>query len=143
MMKHKNYKNVWEIPEDFPQTNVIEAFYNPRVDEPSEFKWKKPHFENLQIFFKQVVGLEQIEVDGFISNLKREFKLRDSEGSGPKGLKKYFKGISTRGEIVSTRLKQSIMGLKELEKRKKKLRKKKEEEEGEDKGGKRPKTGKN
>lgn len=45
---HQNFKNLWEIPDDFPSKKVYEAYLTPKVDtNASEIQWGKPHYESL------------------------------------------------------------------------------------------------
>lgn len=47
MMKHKNYKNVWEFPEDFPSVEIIEAFSRPNVKDFRSLKFGVPDLKTL------------------------------------------------------------------------------------------------
>ena len=42
--QHKNYKKKWEFPDDFPNEEVINAYWKPNVNESKEkFSWGKPN----------------------------------------------------------------------------------------------------
>ena len=118
MMDHKNYKNVWEVPEDFPSREVIDGFLKPRVKADfgeNGFEWREPDFGNLRLFCAEIMEMEEYEVDHIVKPLQKEFENRriGGESSGKKGkITGYFGKGGEVGEVVSERLKAAVKTLR-------------------------------
>lgn len=104
MVKHRNYKNVWELPEDFPNILVIKAFSQPEVKSPKVIKYGKPDFKNITIFCEKILKLNPHEIEYIVEPLKAEYERRKDQ---PK-ITTYFERGIRLGEIVSSRLQSSV-----------------------------------
>ena len=93
MLSHKNYKNSWIIPEDFPQLDVIKAFLLPDVITEVKLEWNEPSYDNLKTFCDTFLPMDEIGFEIMINPLKEEFKRRASKIT----LIDYF----NRGEVTS------------------------------------------
>jgi hypothetical protein len=107
MVKHKNYKNVWELPTDFPNVEVIKAFSQPNVKSPKKIKYGTPDFKNIEIFCREILKLKPHEIEYIIDPIRNEYEKRKDQ---PK-ITKYFDRGRTEGTIVSTRLLSSVNSL--------------------------------
>ena len=48
---HKNYKKNWELPFQFPDSEVMEGYLDPKVDKSNEkFTWGKPSLKQIEDF---------------------------------------------------------------------------------------------
>lgn len=109
MIQHKNYKNVWEVPKDFPQFDVIDAFINPEVEESEiKLKWRTPDFDNIKIFCKDIIEMDPREIELFLEPLQKEFDLRKNEVK----ITHFFEEGKKIGNVVSTRLAAAVENLK-------------------------------
>lgn len=107
MIKHKNYKNVWELPPSFPNIEVISAFSKPNVNSPKKIKFGSPDFKNIEIFCREILKLKPHEIEYIIEPIKSEYLKRKDQ---PK-ITKYFDRGSNLGSIVSSRLLDSVSTL--------------------------------
>lgn len=69
MMKHRNYKNVWEFPDEFPSVEIIEAFSRPETKDLKSIKVETPNFKNLSSFCESILKLSPHEVEFIIEPL--------------------------------------------------------------------------
>ena len=68
---HKNYKKHWELPPDFPNLEVFEAYKSPNADHSLErFKWARPDLIKLNIFMEQTLKWSEEERAKIISELR-------------------------------------------------------------------------
>lgn len=53
---HKNYKKYWELPSNFPSSEVIDAYMVPNVDKSLEpFSWGTPAISKIEEFCLNVL----------------------------------------------------------------------------------------
>ena len=104
MQSHKNYKNVWEFPEDFPSVEIIEAFSRPQVKEVKGLKFGTPDFKNLGMFCETILRLAPHEVEFIIEPLESEFEKRKTHSK----ITDYFQRGPNLASIVSSRLHESV-----------------------------------
>jgi hypothetical protein len=105
MLKHKNYKNVFELPLNFPNEEVIEAFSKPDVKNPKEIKFGFPDFKNIDIFCREILKLKPHEIEYIISPIEAEYEQRKTTQVK---ITKFFDRGNTVSSIVSTRLMDSV-----------------------------------
>ena len=120
---HKNYKNNWEFPDDFPNSEVVDAYQNPAVDDSLEpFLWNEPDIESLKEFCRDVFewGPDRIDEAGFeLAKIIKKMR----ENNGQKKIEDYF-SEKMMGVVKSKRLQAAIKGMRPEEE--------KEEEEEEE-----------
>ncbi|KAI8983822.1 hypothetical protein BDB01DRAFT_117211 [Pilobolus umbonatus] len=70
-----------EIPDDFPNSLVKEAYYHPTVDDSKqEFVWGHPQLDSLRIFLMEAFGWEEEKADQVLLPVLREMNTRAVEG---------------------------------------------------------------
>ena len=104
MMKHKNYKNVWEFPEDFPSVEIIEAFTSPRVKDVSSLKFESPDLKTLASICENILRLNPHEIEFIIEPLEIEYEKRRTHSK----ITDFFQRGPKYASIVSTRLQDSV-----------------------------------
>lgn len=111
MEKHKNYKKEWELPSDFPNEKVIDAFYHPQV--------KKNLSDHLP------AGTAGLKVDAMLKFARDHFRLDDRQMSmieeplkkelarrqNP-NLDQFFRPVENKVTINSSRLQTSLANLR-------------------------------
>lgn len=108
MLQHKNYKNVWEVPKEFPNFDIMEAFVKPEVREDVSIKWKDPDFDNIEVFCKDIIEMHPREIELFLEPLKKEFNNRKNQAK----ITQFFEQGEKLGNVVSSRLNQAVTNLK-------------------------------
>jgi DNA excision repair protein ERCC-5 len=62
-----------DIPEDFPSSLVIDAYYHPAVDNSSQkFVWGQPQLDSLRIFLMEAFGWPEEKADQVLLPVLRE-----------------------------------------------------------------------
>ena len=109
MQKHKNYKKEWELPQDFPNLKVIDAFFNPQVSKnlSDVIQTSGLRVDSVVNYARKVFKLDENYVKMIEVPLKREFSKRQNPQ-----IKEFFRPIQNKVEINSTRLKTSIANLR-------------------------------
>lgn len=114
---HKNYKNNWEFPDDFPNSEVVDAYQNPVVDDSLEpFVWNEPDIQSLKEFCRDVFewGPDRIDEAGFeLAKIIKKMR----ENKGQKKIEDYFSG-NMMGVVKSKRLQAAIKGMRPEEEKK-------------------------
>lgn len=71
-LNHRNYKKHWDMPDEFPDTRVIEAYKHPAVDESLEpFQWGEPDFEALKKFCEKRLNWDENKIYNLFEPLKK------------------------------------------------------------------------
>lgn len=108
---HKNYKNNWEFPDNFPNSEVVDAYQNPAVDDSLEpFVWNEPDIQSLKEFCRDVFewGPDRIDEAGFeLAKILKKMR----ENNGQKKIEDYFSG-KMMGVVKSKRLQAAIKGMR-------------------------------
>ena len=107
--KHRKIRRNWEIPDSFPEQNVIDAYLKPNVDNSLEpFEWGLPDIPNLTLFCRSRLG---IEAEQLKERLDMVMKHQVSTTKQTR-LDKYFVMPEKVAEIRSQRLQKAVSGLK-------------------------------
>ena len=69
---HRNFKKHWELPENFPDYRVIDAYEKPCVDLSLEkFEWGTPDIENIQDMCSKRFSWDENRVLNTLEPLKK------------------------------------------------------------------------
>ena len=107
MEKHKNYKKVWVLPNNFPDRHVINAFLDPLVSVDNRIDFGEPDLQKIAQFSRDCFGFEAEEVQLFLKPLQQEVEKRKSSD-----IRNFFQRKAINVNINSTRLKASILNIK-------------------------------
>lgn len=62
-----------DIPDDFPNPLVKEAYYSPTVDKSTQkFEWGAPQLDSLRIFLQEAFGWSEEKADQVLLPVIRE-----------------------------------------------------------------------
>lgn len=112
---HKNYKKHWEIPDDFPNSLVIDAYNNPNLDNSKEkFVWGTPDIEKIRTFVKENFKWENEEIDQNCKEIEKFIKI-NKEINNQSKIPDFFSKDETIATIQSKRIKAAIKGLKDVD----------------------------
>jgi len=79
-LQHRNYKKHWELPDDFPDTRVVNAYKTPIVDESKErLTWGKPDFEKLRDLCLVRFKWDENRVDELLKPLEKSMNERSNQ----------------------------------------------------------------
>jgi len=79
-LQHRNYKKHWELPDDFPDTRVVNAYKTPIVDESKErLSWGKPDFEKLRDLCLVRFKWDENRVDELLKPLEKSMNERSNQ----------------------------------------------------------------
>jgi DNA excision repair protein ERCC-5 len=66
-----------EMPEDFPNPHVREAYLSPHVDSSTqEFEWGMPDLDGLRRFLYSMLGWDEKKVDDLVIPVIKEINSR-------------------------------------------------------------------
>ena len=64
---HKNYKKYWELPSNFPSSEVIDAYMAPNIDKSLEpFSWGTPAISKIEEFCLNILEWNQERTNGYV-----------------------------------------------------------------------------
>ncbi|KAI9032666.1 hypothetical protein CLU79DRAFT_727369 [Phycomyces nitens] len=70
-----------EIPDNFPDPSVKEAYYNPKVDRsPNIPQWKMPELDSLRLFLMEAFGWSEDKTDEVLLPVIRQMNQRETLG---------------------------------------------------------------
>ncbi|KAG2195365.1 hypothetical protein INT47_004473 [Mucor saturninus] len=70
-----------EIPGDFPDPRVKDAYYNPTVDKSTQkFEWGQPQLDSLRVFLTEAFGWSEEKADEVLLPVLREMNSRKASG---------------------------------------------------------------
>ncbi|KAI7869380.1 hypothetical protein BDF14DRAFT_1784403 [Spinellus fusiger] len=75
--RFRKKNKVLEIPEDFPNSAIKNAYYNPLVDSsPTPFQWGTPQLDSLRLFLMDAFGWSESKTDEVLIPVMREMTKR-------------------------------------------------------------------
>ena len=109
MLKHRNYKKEWTLPNDFPSTKVVDAFMNSEVSASHPIDYKLFEVDKIIDFATRAF---QFNGEGF-NMWKDALRQEHQRRSRPQqSIEDFFKPVHFKYKIKSTRLKTSLENLK-------------------------------
>ncbi|KAI9486539.1 MAG: hypothetical protein EXX96DRAFT_549453 [Benjaminiella poitrasii] len=79
--KFRKRHNSLDIPEDFPNSIVIDAYYKPTVDDSSQkFEWGHPQLDSLRVFLMEAFGWSESKADEVLLPVLREMNKKKATG---------------------------------------------------------------
>ena len=78
--KHKSVRKSWILPDDFPSSEVMEAYAKPALDDSkSRFTFVTPDFPNLKMFCSRRFGWDGGKIDDLLGPVQRALQERDKQ----------------------------------------------------------------
>jgi hypothetical protein len=72
--KHRNGRAKWTLPENFPDSRVVNAYLEPAANHDNEkFLWKYPLKEKVRRFCHNVLGWSEQEMDANVDPVLKKF----------------------------------------------------------------------
>lgn len=70
-----------DIPDDFPNPLVIDAYYHPTVDDSTQrFEWGQPQLDSLRIFLMEAFNWSEEKADQVLLPVLREMSKKKAIG---------------------------------------------------------------
>lgn len=100
----KRFKTLY-IPDDWPNSVVRDAYYNPTVDNSEEpFKWGLPDLDGLRDLFLQELGWNQSKVEELLLPIIQKMQKRNqAQALNKQGNLNEFFGINSAGGHIAPR----------------------------------------
>jgi 5'-3' exonuclease len=109
MLKHRNYKKEWTLPDEFPSSKVVDAFMNPDVTISHPIEYKLFDVNKVIEFATKAF---QFSGEGFTmwkEALRQEYERRTKP---QQSIEDFYKPVHYKFKIKSTRLQTSLLNLK-------------------------------
>ena len=108
--KHKNARQRWEAPHNFPAKDALQGYLRPVVDSSTEqFSWGTPDMDELRLFCAERIGWDEEETNQqILPVLKKMAEPKERK------IESYFRTYENKvlvGEVRSKRLQESLKAM--------------------------------
>ncbi|GAA5811283.1 hypothetical protein MFLAVUS_004716 [Mucor flavus] len=94
--KFRSKHDVLEIPEDFPNPLVVDAYYHPTVDKSEQkFEWGQPQLDSLRVYLTGAFSWSEEKVDQVLLPVLREMNSKKSNTANQPSIETYYKANKT------------------------------------------------
>ncbi|KAI8051725.1 hypothetical protein BDF21DRAFT_391981 [Thamnidium elegans] len=94
--KFRNKHDALDIPDDFPNPLVIDAYYHPTVDKSEQkFEWGQPQLDSLRVFLTGAFAWSEEKVDQVLLPVLREMNSKKSNNDDQPTIDNYYRANET------------------------------------------------